>query len=325
MGNGRAGRLCARILHPGGYTRNRAPAQRPSVAKGAGPITGFVALETSPGRKRSKVTISMPSGTSNAPPTRPIQSAGSWLQRATAPISRLAVGERRWSRVELDEAEHLASEVDWTATTADSTGATSEERFALLVLAELFCDIDPARSSMYLARYRDLGPIRYVLSNPRDVRLTAREQYSTGVVELALGNRKRGLAGLRDARKVFERIGYDFRAANCLVAEYRVTGDRDLVPAIEEKLRHYQQSWLSSEFRSATAQPRPPLPPMQQRVFEELCHGKSTAEIARSLERSEYTVSNHIKEIFKAFDVKSRSALLAKAVRQGMVSSSPTS
>ena len=159
-------------------------------------------------------------------------------------------GERRWSRAELAEAEQVASEVNWAATVAD-------ERFALLDLAELFCDTDPTRSSMYLARYRDLGPIRLVLYNQRDARTRAFEQHSTGVVELALGNRKRGLAELRDARAAFERFGYDFRAARCLVTEYRATEDRDLVPKIEEKLRHYQQSWLSSEFRNAIEQPEP--------------------------------------------------------------------
>jgi DNA-binding CsgD family transcriptional regulator len=40
------------------------------------------------------------------------------------------------------------------------------------------------------------------------------------------------------------------------------------------------------------------------------------------LGRSEYTVSNHTKEIFKTFGVKSRAALLAKAARQGLVGDS---
>lgn len=237
-----------------------------------------------------------------------------WKVVAACDRSYLArsFGEHRWSRVELDEAEQLARRVDWHATLA-------EERIGLLQLAELFGSLDTARSAMYLARFRELGEIKSPLYYRHDARRTAYAQYSTGVVELALGNKKRGLSELREARKIFERFGYDFRVARCLVDEYMATGNADLLPAIEEKLRNYQQSWLASEMRVAIGAPKPLLPPMQQRVFEELCQGKSTAEIARSLERSEWTISNHIKEIFKSFGVRSRSALLAKAASEGLI------
>jgi DNA-binding CsgD family transcriptional regulator len=223
-----------------------------------------------------------------------------------------AFGEHRWSRVELDEAEQLAGSVEWHAT-------LNEERIGLLLLAELFGEIDTARAAMYLARYRELGDVKSPLFYRRDARRNAFAQYSTGVVELGLGNKKRGLAELRDARKVFERFGYDFRVARCLVDEYGATGDQELLPVIEEKLRNYRQSWLMTQLRTRLDRPEVPLPPMQRKVFAEVCAGKSTAEIAQSLDRSEYTVSNHIKQIFKTFEVRSRSALVAEAVRRGMV------
>jgi DNA-binding CsgD family transcriptional regulator len=237
-----------------------------------------------------------------------------WKVVAACDRSYLArsVGEHRWSRVELDEAERLALQAPWHATLA-------EERIGLLQLAELFGNLDTARSAMYLARYRELGDIKSPLYYRHDGRRYAYAQYSTGVVELALGNKKRGLAELGEARSVFERFGYDFRIARCLAEEYKATGNAALLPMIEEKLRNYQQSWLVGEMRASLASPRPALPPKQQRVFEELCLGKSTSEIARSLERSEWTISNHIKEIFKTFGVKSRSALLAKAISQGLI------
>jgi DNA-binding CsgD family transcriptional regulator len=221
-------------------------------------------------------------------------------------------GEHRWSRVELDEAEQRAMQVDWHSTLA-------EERIGLLQLAELFGNLDSARSAMYLARYRELGEIRSPLYHRHDARRDAYAGFSTGVVEIALGNKKRGLAELKEAQAVFERFGYDFRAARCLAEEYRATGKAALLPAIEEKLRNYQQSWLVKDIRAAVSRPQSVLPPMQQRVFDELCQGKPTSEIARSLERSEWTISNHIKEIFKAFGVKSRAALLAKAANEGLI------
>ena len=133
-------------------------------------------------------------------------------------------GERVWSRVELDEAEHLASQMDWH-------GTFSLERYGLLLLAELFSEIDVGRASMYLAQYRSLGGIDSI-DNRRDPRVRAEEQYSMGVVELALGNRTRGLFDLREARAVYERYGYDFRIAKCLVSEYRATANRGLLPII---------------------------------------------------------------------------------------------
>jgi DNA-binding CsgD family transcriptional regulator len=218
-------------------------------------------------------------------------------------------GEHRWSRVELDEAEQLASQVDWHAT-------LSEERIGLLLLAELFSTVDTSRSAMYLARYRELGDIKSPLHYRRDARLRAFAQLTTGTVEIALGNKRRGLAELRAARKVFERFGYDFRAARCLAAEYDVTRNRDLLPALEERLRNYGHSWLAAKVRSSGRNSAVSLPPMRKRVLEEICQGKSTAEISRTLGRSKFTISNHIKELFKTFGVKSRSALVAETVRQ---------
>ncbi len=218
-------------------------------------------------------------------------------------------GERRWSRVELDQAEQLAAQVDWHAT-------LSEERIGLLLLAELFSGVDTAGSAMYLARYRELGEIKSPLHYRRDARLRAFAQFCTGNVEIALGNKRRGLAELRAARKVFERFGYDYRTARCLAAEYEATRNRDLLPRLEERLRNYEHSWLAASVRGFGRTSALSLPPMRKRVLDEVCQGKSTADISRTLGRSKFTISNHIKELFKTFEVKSRSALVAEAVRR---------
>ena len=52
------------------------------------------------------------------------------------------------------------------------------------------------------------------------------------------------------------------------------------------------------------------LPPMQRLVFDEICRGKTTRQIAEELHRSRYTIANHVKLIFKAFGVKNRSSLM---------------
>ncbi len=79
------------------------------------------------------------------------------------------------------------------------------------------------------------------------------------MVDIALGNRKQGVDALRRSYKVFERFGYDFRAACCLATEYEITGNRELLPAIEEKLRNYPQSWLATKMRSTSERPVVPV------------------------------------------------------------------
>jgi DNA-binding CsgD family transcriptional regulator len=176
---------------------------------------------------------------------------------------------------------------------------------------------------MYLARHRELGDIKSPLHRSQDPRLSAFFGYSTAVTELALGNKKRGLSDLRDALDAFERVGYEWRTARCLIAEYAVTAEEALLATAAERLRNYGQSWLARELRSLKSSSRRiDLPPMKRRVFEEACLGKSIPEIAKVLGKSEYTISNHMKEIFKAFNVSSRSQLMAEAARRGLLGGS---
>jgi DNA-binding NarL/FixJ family response regulator len=51
----------------------------------------------------------------------------------------------------------------------------------------------------------------------------------------------------------------------------------------------------------------------QQAVYEQLVLGLSTRDIARQLNRSEFTIRNHVKAVFKTLGVKSRASLVARA------------
>lgn len=222
------------------------------------------------------------------------------------------LNEERWSRQELSEAEDLAETVDWRST-------RNEERVALLLLAELFAAIDAGRAAEYMATFRELGDFHVPqLQISHDNRLQAQADYSAGVIQLALGNAKSGVKLMRESFAVYDAIGYDWRAGRCALRLFEATGEEQFARIAGEKLRHYPKSWLADELRRQTIakRPTPVLPPMQQRVFEELCRGLSTAEIARNLGRSEYTIKNHIKLIFKAFGVKSRAALIAQVSRK---------
>jgi DNA-binding CsgD family transcriptional regulator len=243
-----------------------------------------------------------------------ISPTNAWTVVSACDRSYLArcLGEARWSRQELDIAEQLAQEVDWNG--------AGEESFGLLLLSELFAPLDPTKSSMYLARFRQLGEVlRLPTQYKHDPRWPAYVQYSTAVTELALGDTRRGLIDLRAAKDKFERLGFEWRSARCMILEHRVTGNPELLRTAQERLRNYGQSWLADELRSLGRGDGIELPPQQQRVFEEMCQGKSTTQIAGALGRSEWTVSNHIKQIFKAYNVKSRAELLAEAGRRGLL------
>ena len=217
------------------------------------------------------------------------------------------VNEARWSRQELDEADEVAERVDWQAT-------RNEERVGLLLLAEMFAPIDSGKAARYMALYRELGELQApFLLYSNDERLHAFADYSAGVTQLALGNTAAGIKLLRQSLSGYEHAGYDWRAGRSALRLYEASGAPEYLELAAEKLRNYPTSWLGDELRSLTrAQSAPSLPPMQQRVFEQLCRGLSTAEIAKNLDRSEFTIKNHIKLIFKAHKVNSRAALIAK-------------
>jgi DNA-binding CsgD family transcriptional regulator len=58
----------------------------------------------------------------------------------------------------------------------------------------------------------------------------------------------------------------------------------------------------------------PDLPPTQRFIFEEVCKGSTPLDIAKALNRSRYTVKNHLNQILKTFGVKNRVELVAKAL-----------
>ena len=226
-----------------------------------------------------------------------------------------ALGEPRWSRQELLDAEEAAHGVRWWE-------YKGEETVALLLLAELFAPIDGAKASSYLAQFREVGED---VRSPRalykaDERRWALIDYSAGVVDAELGNRALAIKRLRRAQAVYDRLGYDWRAARCAIRLFDVTRDEDELRTAEEKLRNYSSSWLAAELRErSTASTAPKLSPMQRRVFGYLCDGLTNADIARKIGRAENTVANHAKAVLKAFDVSSRSALLATAMKRGLV------
>jgi DNA-binding CsgD family transcriptional regulator len=221
------------------------------------------------------------------------------------------LGERRWAEQELSDARELAATVPWPS-------LDGEERFALSILAELVAPRDAALALSYVARYRDAGRrFARTLASADDRRVTAMESYSFGVVQQALGDAVEAARLFRSAWKIYDHVGYDWRAGRTANALSIVTGQASWKERAAEKLRPYRRSWLAAE-PAAPERPRlaqtDTLTPAQLAVYKLLLRGLSTAQIAAEQDRSEFTVRNHIKAIFKALGVKSRPALIARAV-----------
>lgn len=240
-----------------------------------------------------------------------------WKAMAYADRAYLArcIGEVSWSRQELAEAEEIAANVEWQS-------MRGEEPIALLLIAELFARDEPGRAAYYVARFDELGEVRNRLLHFRnDERSKYLADYSRGVVEVALGNKKRGAKLLSASEGFFASIGYDWRAGRADLDLYELTADRSSLQRAAKRLEHYMSSWLGNRFNalSGSSLIDLKLPPMQRKVFDGICRGLSNAEIAKELSRSEFTVANHVKALLKTFRVASRSALLAEAMRRKML------
>lgn len=224
------------------------------------------------------------------------------------------VGEQQWSANEFASAEDLAQGISWEET-------SGEERVALLLLAELATLHAPKRALFYIARFNHLGKLRTNIQHfAFDDRLQGIAGYSTGIVKLSSGDRAAAEEHLRSAWSTFDRIGYDVRAALAAMALYRATNKPRWLHLAEDKIEAYPGSWLARKLRQTSmaqeASESQALSKMQTTVTRMVCEGLSTDEIADRLGLSPNTILNHLKVIYKKLGVKSRPALVVKAMHQ---------
>jgi DNA-binding CsgD family transcriptional regulator len=227
-----------------------------------------------------------------------------------------ALGERRWAAQELRDAHELASSLDWNA-------IAGEEKLALPVLAELFASRDPSVAINYVSTFANVDKnFPRILSSRRDRRVEALEAYSLGRVQLALGETQEAKRLLSRAWSIYDRLGIQWRAARAALSLAEIEHGEKWRGLARTALTAYPRSWLARGGTATTSLPATApsresanLTAAQRTVLDLLLEGRGTEEIARILGRSTFTVRNHIKAIFKAFGVSSRSALIVKATR----------
>ena len=246
-----------------------------------------------------------------------------WQVMAMCDRANLAqsLGERRFTEQELDDVREIADRIEWRA-------VAGEERLALLLLAVLHASTDGALALSYIARFQEAGD-RFdgLLSANDDRRVKASVDYSLGFVYARLNYREDALVCLQDAWNTFDDIGYDWRAARCAKEIATLTHDAAWLTRASQKIAAYPRSWIAAEvvadsqmIVNRTALAASPaasgagrdalLTPAQREVYRLLMDGVAVTDIAKSSSRSEFTIRNHVKAIFKTFNVNSRAALM---------------
>lgn len=222
------------------------------------------------------------------------------------------VGEHNWAANEVAKAEAIADRVDWNEYAAD-------ERVALLMLAEAMVEYNTEKAHFYLARYKGLDRIRSAVHLfAFDQRCEAFAAYCEGLVKLRSGEPGAEEA-LRKAWVVFDRIGYDWRAGRTALRLLEATKKERWGHLAEDKLESYPRSWLAQRIAERQVPEVVPvkLPPMQRKVLDLLCRKMSTEEIAQFLGLSPHTIRNHLKAVFRAYQVNNRASLIAEIALRG--------
>ena len=249
-----------------------------------------------------------------------------WRVRGIAYRAAIAAafGERVAARTFAAEARALASKVDWNATSDD-------ERFAFLLLAEVFVDFDPVAARELLATF---DAIRTPLAMTRaqrggDVRLRGWTTYVRAAVAQANGDLAAAAPLYATALTAFRSCGYRWREAQTLaaLADFAPAKrcddvDAPLDEAVALVARHFPNAFIARRFAGWTrvyvdARGRM-LSPAQRDVLRWLLEGRTPREIAAIKGRGYETVRSHIRMLHRAFGTRSEHQLVAECARRGI-------
>ena len=245
---------------------------------------------------------------------RDIAPSPMWVTACYADHAYLArmAREDSSSNALLRHAISCAREIEWNS--------SGEERVAILNLAELAADRDPADAERLLEIY-DAIPVALAphLALARDRRLRAMEEYVRGTLFAASGDRSNATELLQRSYSTFASIGYAWRAAAAALRLNAVTEQISWLRLAAEAVRAFPESSVAGEIQKRAVGAGDPraasLTPAQLRVYRLICQGLPDKEIAAALRLSPETVKNHAARVRGAFGVRSRAALIAAAAR----------
>ncbi|MEA2786560.1 MAG: Bacterial regulatory protein luxR family [Candidatus Eremiobacteraeota bacterium] len=250
-----------------------------------------------------------------------------WRVRGLASRAAIAAafGEVTAAQSFAVEARALASHVDWNATVDD-------ERFALLMLAEVFSSFDAAGASEILSAFNAIEspiPATRVLRTG-DQRLRGWTAFVRASVAQAQGHLAVAAPLYTTALHAFRTCGYRWREAQTLAAladlPPSVRTD-DVAAPLDEAValvaRHFPKSFLARQFDGwmrVYVDPRGRmLSPAQREVLRWLLEGRTPREIAAIKGRGYETIRTHIRMLHRAFGTRAEHQLVAECVRRGIL------
>lgn len=221
-----------------------------------------------------------------------------------------ATGERAFMLDQLYAAHDLASRISWN-------NAIEEDRITLLTMAELFGDVDAGLAQRYLAQFRSLRtPMDRRMGYANDERVRALEAYPAGTALLRMGETQAARQMLSEAYEIFSKFDYGWRAALAALEMHKATQDQHWLALARKAVKRWPKSWIARELHVAqqshtVSDAESQVTRAQRPILKLLLDGRRNADIAQALGKSPNTVRNHIAEIFRTFDVRSRSELIA--------------
>jgi DNA-binding CsgD family transcriptional regulator/tetratricopeptide (TPR) repeat protein len=233
------------------------------------------------------------------------------IGETNAAVSSRLIGEDRSWRIQLERAWNVLRSTSWRA--ADDDARVALTNFAIEAATEM-----PAEARQAVTLYQSLSAKR----NPQsgfaagDRRIGAYEGIAAARVAEVLGRHELAVSEYERALTIWVEIGYEMRAALAALDLSRLTGDSRYDAVVQSALARAPKAWFAPIDDSTS--PLAALTPAERTVLVRLLAGKSAKAIAASLGRSHFTINNHTRKIFSAFDVNSRARLLARCVELGI-------
>ena len=167
----------------------------------------------------------------------------------------------------------------------------------------------PAEARKVFAFHRALAP-KVTAGGAGDRRTLAFEAMATGRLSDAAGDEISAERFYQKAFDLFGSIRYDMRVAILALDLRRISGDDRYIASIRSVLERAPKAWFGIQL-AAQDGPLERLSPAELVVLAHLIRGETAKSIGEKLERSPFTISNHTRRIFQAFEVNSRSRVIA--------------
>jgi DNA-binding CsgD family transcriptional regulator len=240
-------------------------------------------------------------------PSAPYAAIGEAIAAAT---SRL-LGDERSTRLQLRRAWEIIRSARWGT-------ANDETRVALTTFAIEGASTMPAEARKAMTLYQSLaGKAVVAYSLHRDRRITAYELMAAARVAEAQDHFDRAEDLYERSLENWSELHFDARAAIVALDLRRLTRDRSYESYVKAALARAPKAWFAADLRRQTG-PLDDVSPAERLVLARLLEGKSAKAIASDLDRSVHTINNHTRQIFKAFGVTSRAAVLVKCASLGI-------